>query len=196
MSSGGIIIDKADNGKYPLIENPFVKLDSFVKPRLSLAKNPINKKGNTDYADFYQTEKGIQINNELDPKLNYYLSLNGEAAEVPDMVVPLDESMIDYAISAEQLNKNRTDGKELHKDPLPLSLLNIKTEEEGLLWYRRNYPKIPDDLLPIIARYHWGAKINKHTVKKEKKKNKKKNAPQPLEIKRADPNNPFIVKFD
>tara|TARA_R110000772_G_scaffold11488_2_gene35908 strand:- start:268 stop:843 length:576 start_codon:yes stop_codon:yes gene_type:complete len=188
-------IDKADNGKYPLIKNPFVKLDSFVKPRLTLQKDPINKKGNTDYTAFYETSEGIEISNELDPKLNYFISNTIKEKEPADMVVPFDESMIDYSLSAEQLNSCRTDGKEPHKDPLPISFLNIKTEEEGLLWYRRTYPKIPDDLLPIIARYHWGDNINKHTVKKEKKKNKTKEVPVGLHYKH-DPNNPFILDFN
>ena len=33
-----------------------------------------------------------------------------------------------------------------------------------------NYPKIPTDLLPIIARYHWGEPITKKNVKNERKK--------------------------
>jgi len=190
-------IDNTDS-RYPLINNPFVKLDSFVKPRLSLAKDPINKVGNTDYLGFYESKDGIQINNDLDPKLNYFISdkIKDMSQYKMDMLYPLEEDMLDYHISAEQLNKNRTDGKEPHKDPLPLSFLNIKNEEEGLLWYKQNYPKIPDDLLPIIARYHWGAKINNKTLKKEKKRNKKKEVPQSLSMKTTDPNNPFIVKFD
>ena len=192
------LIESADTGLYPLIENPFVKIDSFVKPRLSLSKTPINKTGNTDYAGFYQQEEGIQIHNDLDPKLNYFISdkIKDPNKNKGDMILPIDESMLDYEISADQLNKNRTDGKEIHKDPLPLSFLQIKNEEEGLLWYRKHYPKIPDDLLPIIARYHWGAKINNKTLKKEKKRNKKKEVPQKLEIKHSDTNNPFILKFD
>jgi len=183
--------------RYPLINNPFVKLDSFVKPRLTLSKDPINKKGNTEYLGFYESEGGIQINNDLDPKLNYFISdtIKDMSQYKTDMYVPLDEEMLDYHISAESLNKNRTDGKEPHSEPLPISFLNIKNEEEGLIWYRQHYPKIPDDLLPIIARYHWGAKINKNTIKKEKKKNKKKEVPKGLETK-CDPNNPFILKFD
>tara|TARA_Y100000401_G_C8264407_1_gene194998 strand:+ start:57 stop:638 length:582 start_codon:yes stop_codon:yes gene_type:complete len=191
----GKVLDSADTGKYPLIENPFVKMDSFVKPRLSLAKDPINKVGNTDYLQYYQEENGIQINNELDPKLNYFISDKLKEKEPSQMEIPLDEDFLDYDVSAEQLNKCRTDGKEPHKDPLPISFLNIKTEEEGLLWYKKHYPKIPDDLLPIIARYHWGDAINKHTIKKEKKKNKKKEVPH-MTIKHAEPNNPIIVKFD
>ena len=184
------------DGKYPLIQNPFVKLDSFAKPRLTLQKDPINKKGNTDYTQFYESDDGIVIENELDPKLNYFISNTLKEKEPVDMVVPLDESMLDYDISAEALNSNRTDGKEPHKDPLPISFLNIKTEEEGLFWYRKNYPKIPDDLLPIIARYHWGDNINKATIKKEKKKNKKKEVPPTLQVRNSDTNNPILVVFD
>ena len=189
------VIEEGD-GKYPLIQNPFVKLDSFAKPRISLQKDPINKKGNTDYTQFHETDKGIIIDNELDPKLNYFISNTLKEKEPVDMVVPLDESMLDYDISAEALNSNRTDGKEPHYQSLPLSFLNIKTEEEGLLWYRKHYPKIPDDLLPIIARYHWGDNINKNTIKKEKKKNKKKEVPLAMTMKSADPNNPFILDFN
>lgn len=184
------------NSKYPLIENPFVKMDSFVKPRLSLAKDPINKIGNTDYSVFKETSEGeIFIENELDPKLNYFIAKEIKEIKPSDMVVPLDEDMLDYSVSAETLNKLRTDGKEIHKDPLPISFLQIKNEEEGLLWYKKHYPKIPDDLLPIIARYHWGATLNNRNLKKEKKRNKKKEVPKGLEI-RHDSKNPFIVSFD
>ncbi len=37
-------------------------------------------------------------------------------------------------------------------------------------WYSKHYPKLPDDLLPIIARYHWGEPITKKSLKNEKKK--------------------------
>jgi hypothetical protein len=49
-------------------------MDSFVKPRLALSKDPINKLGNTDYLGFYESDGGIQINNDLDPKLNYFIA--------------------------------------------------------------------------------------------------------------------------
>lgn len=191
-----VLIGKEDNGKYPLINNPFVKLNSFVKPRLTLNPDPIIKKGNTHYSQFLKNAEGdIFIENELDPKLNYFISPNLNVNEKEDeMVLPLDEGMLDYCVSAETLNKHSTNGV-IHKDPLPLSYINIKTEEEGLLWYRRNYPKIPDDLLPIIARYHWGDAINKSTIKKEKKKNKKKLAPLGL-VKNYPSNKEYILKFE
>ena len=159
----------------PLFENPFCNVDTFVKHRISLAKEPINKIGNTDYINMYQTKNGnVELENQLDPKLNYLCGKNEEILSNPFMVIPLEKDKLDYDIPAEILNKNRTDGLEPHNDNLPASFININTEEDGLLWYSKNYPKIPDDLLPIIARYHWGAKLNKHTIKKESKKNKKK----------------------
>ena len=183
--------------KYPLIQNPFVKMDSFVKPRLTLQKENIRMKGNTDYTQFLQYEDGIEIQNELDPKLNYFISNEiKEVNQIKEEFVPLDESMLDYSISAEQLNNLRTDGTTPHTEPIPMSFLNITTEEEGLLWYKKHYPKIPDDLLPIIARYHWGHKINKQTLKKEKKKNKKKTVPQQLVVKKAPDGESIKVDFN
>ena len=183
--------------KRPLIENPFTNIDTFVKPRLSLAKEPINKIGNTDYINMYHTENGnIELDNQLDPKCNYICGANEEMINNPFMVVPLDKDKLDYEVPAEYLNTQRTDGLEPHKDNLPLSFLNIKTEEDGLLWYSKNYPKIPDDLLPIIARYHWGDKLNKQTIKKESKKNKKKvqKVKDAIGLERRE--GKFLVKFD
>jgi len=190
-------IPNYDNGKYPLIENPFVKLDSFVKPRLSLAKEPIHKIGNTDYSQFIQYDNGVEINNELDPKLNFFIAKEiKEVNVIKDEYLPVDESFLDYNISAELLNNMRTDGKAPHKDPLPISFLQIKNEEEGLLWYRKHYPKIPDDLLPIIARYHWGNALNKRNLKKERNRNKQNKTPQTLQIKKAEKDEMIKVHFD
>ena len=87
----------------------------------------------------------------------------------------------DYIVDAETLNKNRTDGKTPHKEGnnIPLSFLQINNTQDGMLWYKKNYPKIPDDLLPIIARYHWGDPITKKSIKNERKKlQKKMNKPE------------------
>ena len=109
---GGGIIDEQYATKYPYVENPFVKVDTFVKPRLSLSKDPINKIGNTDYLNMYETDKGIEISNELDPKLNYFISDKiMDANEYKgQMIHALEEDYLDYDISADTLNKNRTDG--------------------------------------------------------------------------------------
>ena len=38
---------------------------------------------------------------------------------------------------------------------LPYSFLSIKTREEGEMWYRAN-TKVPECMVPYLARYHWG----------------------------------------
>ena len=55
-----------------------------------------------------------------------------------------------------------------------------------------NYPRIPDDLIPIIARYHWGEPITKKGIRNEKKKIIKKGKEQKgLQIKKG----PVFVEF-
>ena len=39
---------------------------------------------------------------------------------------------------------------------LTMSYLNAHTLEEGQAWYRKHYPAVPDELLPIMARYSFG----------------------------------------
>ena len=45
-----------------------------------------------------------------------------------------------------------------HNDPLPASFLQIKEGDvdKGIDWYRKHYPKIPDELIEIMARYNFG----------------------------------------
>ena len=196
-----LIINDPQKDTDPLIKNPFIAIDTKWQTRLSLDKNPINKIGNVDYMQYYQTENGnIELENQLDPKLNYLIGKGEEQKDNIYMAHPLDKNALDYTISPDDLNKGRTDGKELHTQHTPISFLNIKSEEEGLLWYKQHYPKIPDDLLPIIARYHWGDKLNNKTIKKEGKRNKKKVQKAEkcigLQIRQNEDGSPFKIMFE
>ena len=57
-----------------------------------------------------------------------------------------------------------------------LSFMNVKTIEEGIEWYRAFDPKIPEEILPIMARWNWGdlSTITKKQIRNERKKDKKK----------------------
>lgn len=57
-----------------------------------------------------------------------------------------------------------------------LSFMNVRTIEEGIEWYRKFDPKIPEDLLPLMARWNWGdlSTITKKQIRNERKKQKKK----------------------
>ena len=168
--------------KWNDVKNPFVCRSDF-EVRVSLDKDPRKHKGNTDYLNLYETDEGaVHLVNKLDGRSSYEF---GKIApnKYKEMSII---NKYDYDLSAEFLNEKRTDGKELHKDPLPLSFIQISNEKDGALWYKMNYPRIPDDLIPIIARYHWGEPITKKGLKNEKKKIIKKEAKQSgLEVRKG-----------
>tara|TARA_R110000824_G_scaffold340739_3_gene527236 strand:- start:7450 stop:8106 length:657 start_codon:yes stop_codon:yes gene_type:complete len=174
--------------KYNLVKNPFVCRSDF-EVRVSLDKDPRNHKGNTDFCDLYKTEEGaIHLINNLDSNMSYDFGKT-KPNKYNEMTII---NKYDYELSADFLNTQRSDGKELHKDPLPISFIQIKTEQQGALWYKQNYPRIPDDLIPIIARYHWGEPITKKSIRNEKKKIVKKTKQQGLKIEHKK----VFVSFD
>jgi hypothetical protein len=172
---------------YKLIKNPFVCKTS-APVRLSLDKDPLRWKGNTQYIKKAELQNGnTMFINEIDPKLSFMF---GKAVDNKEYTF---HEKYDYQVPVETLNKNKNeDDKHYHKDGLPLSFINIKTEEEGIDWYMRHYPKLPTDLLPIIARYHWGEPITKKGMKNEKKKITKKLGQKGLTIE----NKKVSLSFD
>jgi len=172
---------------YKFIKNPFVCKTS-APVRLSLDKDPLRWKGNTQYVKTAKLDNGnTMMINEIDPKLSF---LFGKEVNDKDYTY---HQKYDYQVPVETLNKNKEEGdKGYHKEGLPLSFINIKTEEEGIDWYMRHYPKLPHDLLPIIARYHWGEPITKKGMKNEKKKITKKLGQKGLTIE----NKKVSLSFD
>jgi hypothetical protein len=151
-----------------LIKNPFT-IKTAVGVRIGVDKDPrynkINQSKLIRNGDLPSGNKIIY--NETDDKLNYICGKNEEKEYA-------NSDMYDYFVDADTLNNNRTDGKKPHKNGVPYSFLQVKNELDGIEWYRKHYPKLPDELLPIIARYNWGEPITKKAVKNEKKKLKKK----------------------
>ena len=87
-----------------------------------------------------------------------------------------------------------------HKTPLPMSFLQIQEGdvESGVTWYKNHYPKIPDDLIHIMARYNFGdlKYATRKSIRNGAKKYKKKHGKPPslgLEIKKEGP---YFVTFD
>ena len=155
--------------KSGLIKNPFV-CNSSAQVRLSLDKDPRVNKGNTSVCNLFTSTNGnTHMLNKLDDNLSYCF---GNAEENSQEYT--DIANYDYELSADTLNNLRTDKKDIHTSAIPISFLQIDNELDGIEWYKLNHPKIPDDLLPIIARYHWGEPITKKSIKNEKKKILKK----------------------
>lgn len=144
-----------------LIKNPFM-CDSTTGTRLSLDKDPRDK-SNQDInfvEEFMDSSGNHHLVSEVNPMLSFCFGKN----PVPETTLG---SFVDYKIPAEVINQS---AKVKHTEGLPLSFIQIETEEQGIEWYKIHYPKIPDDLLPIIARYHWGKPITKKGLKNERKK--------------------------
>lgn len=87
---------------------------------------------------------------------------------------PIDK--YDYLVPLTEDDKAHTK----HTQPLPLSFLQIKEGDidSGILWYKQHYPKVPDELIEIMARYNFGdlkyatRKSIKNTGKQHKKASK------------------------
>ena len=152
-----------------LIKNPF-SVKSAVGVRVGVGKDPrFEKIGNVDFIEEWKKPNGnIEMVNTRNNKLTYTIGNNLE-----ENIEYTSGSKMDYFVSAETLNA-KSKNNIIHTDALPISFLQINNEIDGINWYRENYPKIPEELLPIIARYHWGEPITKKAVKNEKKKLKKK----------------------
>lgn len=186
-----VIMKKLENKSDPtLIKNPFI-CNTNAEVRLSLDKDPRRFKGSSQLLHKIELDNGnTYLHNPTDERLSFMVG------ETPIQKEELsDITSYDYEIPADQLNKS---SKIKHDKGLPISFLQIKTEEEGIEWYAKNYPKLPTDLLPIIARYHWGQPITKKSLKNEKKKITKKLQQKGLKVltKVDNNNNPYVVKFD
>ena len=179
---------------YQLIKNPFC-CNSKFQVRVSPDKDPRYNKSYGQKEHIYTATNESNGNKYLINPNDHKMSFTfGKAKEV-EMI---STDCVDYEIPPEVLNEKRKDGKKIHTQGLPLSFIQITTEEEGIEWYKKHYPKIPDDLLPIIARYNWGDPINKKMIKNEKKKITRKLQEKGLTIltKKDNNDNPFYVKFD
>tara|TARA_R110000744_G_scaffold130917_1_gene238772 strand:+ start:1178 stop:1765 length:588 start_codon:yes stop_codon:yes gene_type:complete len=168
---------KMTDSSAPLIKNPFV-CNSAAQVRMSLDKDPRVTKGNTSFCNEVLTKNGnTHMINQLDDKLSFCFGTAEEAGQEYT-----DIANYDYELSAETLNNLRSNDKVTHTSAIPISFIQIDNELDGIEWYKLNHPKIPDDLLPIIARYHWGEPITKKSVKNEKKKIQKKMGKQGLTL--------------
>lgn len=182
-------VGKNCNDNYSLVKNPFMCKSAF-EVRIS-ADKPKDMRHDTNY--IFNAENPSNGNKYLinpnNSKMNFTFGI-GEEKEMTSF------DNLDYEVPADVLNEKCKYKK--HKDGLPLSFIQIKTEEEGIEWYKKHYPKIPDDLLPIIARYNWGEPITKKGIKNEKKKIKNKLQKKGFKVltKKDNGDNPYVVKFD
>mgnify|MGYP003628912224 CR=1 FL=1 len=143
-------------------------------------------------------EKFVKCN---DSRLDYCFikkeELEDSVNKRPVMREWLDKDLIDYdiVVKKEEDDDQHTVGIGQLDTTLPSSYCAIKTVEDGINWYQRKYPELPDAFYEIIARYTWGDNTQDKgddlaPVKKSRRK--RKNRHQQLKISKGK----FQVKFD
>lgn len=124
-----------------------------------------------------------------DPKANFICGTKGfhkdnkidENSIVKTDITTIDK--YDYCIEVD-LRKNK-DGDIEYKDEdkrNSISFMSVNSIEEGIEWYRQNYPQMPDDLYPLMARWNWGdlGTITKKEIKNDNKRINKGKKPKQL----------------
>tara|TARA_R100001015_G_C4634936_1_gene202760 strand:+ start:4081 stop:4581 length:501 start_codon:yes stop_codon:yes gene_type:complete len=147
-----------------------------------------------------------------DFKCNYICGSTGENKDLERLqknTEIVDFNKVDYEINTDinnmepepepennsNLISNTLPEKTVEDKTKTLSFMSVKSVEEGIDWYKQNYPKVPEELLPVMARWNWGdlSTMTKKQAKNEKKKAKKKENKKPhFSIVKK----PTIVSFD
>lgn len=133
-----------------------------------------------------------------DPNLNYVCGSKGDDEDFKRLkenieYIPTDDSKLDYSIVPEE----EVDKDDVNIDKRKtLSFMKVSSVEEGVEWYRTNFPKVPEELLEPMARWNFGdlAQVTKKDIKNDKKRvlrGKKPKVIQGLQVKKG----PIVVKF-
>ena len=131
-----------------------------------------------------------------DPKTNYICGSSGTDEDLRRMrenYELISTQGVDYAIVEEA----KIDHEDTTIDKRnSMSFMSVRSVEEGEVWYRENFPQIPEELYPIMARWNFGDlnTLTKKAVKNDKKRVKQGKKPKEcggLEVKKG----PFVVKF-
>ena len=150
-----------------------------------------------DYAkDFGDTD--LQVEKYIDaddPRMNYtFIKPENIEKQKPKLPNLIQQELFDYGVIRTKGEPETEDSVGTLDEVIPISYTQIKTSEEGEVWYRNKYPELPEDFYGIIARYTWGAPFTKKEVKNTTKKIKKKGkteVPQGFSMVKGD----FSIDF-
>ena len=130
-----------------------------------------------------------------DPKANFLCGTKGFNKDIQikeDEVVKkeiTDVSKYDYMIG--DIGEDTTEDKRK-----TISFMSVNSIEEGIEWYKTQYPQIPDDLYPIMARWNWGdlGTLTKKDIKNDNKRIKKGQKPKNMCLEKKV--GKFKIDFD
>jgi len=175
---------------------------AIAKPQVSFAKpqpKPVNYNLGED-TEIQATESCNMMITD-DPRCNYMCGSKGERNDIGfDEII--SSQYVDYNIvvkgkTSDEVDKASEEFSENCFDKRnSMSFMSVNTVEEGEMWYRENFPQIPDDLYPIMARWNFGdlRDVTGKDVKNDKKRIERGKKPKMcggLEVKKG----PIVVKF-
>lgn len=144
--------------------------------------------------------KGKAIIITEDEKLNYSFGSRGSEVDLdyPEHILrdKVDYNFITKEEAEKELNSDTKDLTEETADKRnSLSYMSVNSVEDGIEWYRKNFPKVPDDLLPLMSRWSFGdlSEVTKKSVKNDAKRVKQGKKPKikGLQVKKG----PVVVTF-
>lgn len=110
-------------------------------------------------------------------KCNYICGFDDQPKIIAENKKYIGINDVDYVIKQpeeikEEINLNEDKQKKL-------SYLSVKSIQEGINWYRNEFPKMNEELLPLLSRWNFGDLNNetKKSIKNKRKKEKKKEKP-------------------
>lgn len=130
-----------------------------------------------------------------DDRLNYTFCKKEDVDKVNVLPELIGRELFDYGVVIKKGEPETEDSVGTLDTVAPISYATIKDPIEGEEWYRNKFPNLPEDFYGIMARYTWGEKFTKKSLKNEIKKVKrkpKKPLPQGLTMMRGT----FSVSFD
>ena len=120
-----------------------------------------------------QQYKHVATFGDMDDSRLQYDFVKKDIIEQKDLSEVVASDNIDYLVP-----RDEEAIKKGHHCDLPLSFLSIKEGqvEMGKEWYLMNYPKLPEEMAELLARYNWGDMkfMTKKSVKNSRKKYEKK----------------------
>tara|TARA_R110000803_G_scaffold71894_1_gene135336 strand:- start:3 stop:494 length:492 start_codon:yes stop_codon:yes gene_type:complete len=145
------------------------------------------------------TNTGIKTIYTEDPKLNYLFGsqgVKGDMDAAQNEIIMTGDNRIDYAIKEVTELDTEDNSQEIDKRDT-ISFMSVNSIDEGVEWYKQNFPKVPEELYPVMARWNWGDlnTITKKDVKNDKKRIKQGKKPKVCEGLTSKQGN-FIVSFD
>ena len=142
--------------------------------------DPIEKEDVVNLNDKKVPRTYIACNDE---RLNYTfckIEDKDKSSSLPELI---GRELFDYGVVIKKGNEATEELVGTLDTVVPISYAGIKDTVEGEAFYRNKFPDLPEDFYGIIARYTWGEKFTKKSLKNEikqyERKGKKKGKPIP-----------------